>query len=108
MTLVMHVDDMIIAGSSRDCEWLRAALSKSFPVNNLGPLTWYTGCAFERDSKSKTVKIVQTAYIEKIVDRFEVRKTSSNPASASVKLRARVEGDAQWNWPFREACGSLM
>ena len=81
MILVMHVDDMIVGGCERDCEWLRSVLSKTFPVNNLGPLTWYTGCAFEKNDECKSMKIVQTAYIEKIVERFEVEKTSPNPAS---------------------------
>ncbi|CAN0494282.1 unnamed protein product, partial [Discosporangium mesarthrocarpum] len=46
--LVTHVDDMIAAGSVGDCDALYEALSTEFPTNNLGPLSWYTGCAFER------------------------------------------------------------
>ncbi|CAN0489005.1 unnamed protein product, partial [Discosporangium mesarthrocarpum] len=46
--LVTHVDDMFAAGSAGDCDALCKALSTEFPTN-LGPMSWYTGCAFERD-----------------------------------------------------------
>ena len=68
MILAVHVDDMVVAGNSKDCKWLHERLCKVFPVNNLGPLTWYTGCAFERSSDSKSIKIVQTAFIDKIIE----------------------------------------
>lgn len=41
---------------------------------------------------SKTINIVQIAYIEKIVEPFEVGKSSYYPATTSVKLGAREEG----------------
>ena len=36
MILAVHVDDMIVAGSKRDCDWLHSALSQVFPVQQLG------------------------------------------------------------------------
>lgn len=41
--LVVNANDMVIAGSSSDCERLQTILSRTFPVNISGPLTWYTG-----------------------------------------------------------------
>lgn len=35
--LTVYIDDMVVAENSKDCEWLEQALSKVFPVNNLGP-----------------------------------------------------------------------
>ena len=61
MILAVQVDDMIVAGSKKDCDWLRSALSEVFPVNDLGELTWYTGCSFKRDVKKGTRYRVQTA-----------------------------------------------
>lgn len=91
MILVVHADDIIIAGSDQDCEWLPLASSKAFRVNNLGPLAWFTGCILEKSDECKTDKIVLTAYIEKNMERSRIEKTSPNPTSASVKLTAREE-----------------
>ena len=93
MILAVHVDDMVIAGNSKDCEWLHERLCKVFPVNNLGPLTWYTGCAFERSSDKNSIKIVQTAFIDKIIERFNIRTTAPTPAFAGRDLRAKGESE---------------
>jgi len=108
MILAVHVDDMVVAGNSKDCKWLHERLCKVFPVNNLGPLTWYTGCAFERSSDSKSIKIVQTAFIDKIIERFNIRTTAPTPASSGRQLRPKEEAEPGGQWPYREAVGSLM
>ena len=91
MILAVHVDDMIVAGSKKDCDWLRSVLSEVFPVNDLGELTWYTGCSFKRDVKKCTLSIVQTAFIDKIVERFHVFSTSPSPAAANCRLEEKGE-----------------
>ena len=89
MMIAVHVDDMIIAGNDDDCDWLRTSLSRIFPVNNLGPLTWYTGCAFERDRENGTMKIHQAAFIESMLERFNITSTRSVPVDPSTDLRSR-------------------
>lgn len=91
--LVVHVGDMIVAVSGSDCERLWAFFLKMFPVDNLGSLTGYTECAFERDACCKTVEIMQTAYVERIAECFGITRTRFNPASASVKLGTKPEGE---------------
>ena len=69
--IAVHVDDMIVAGSKSDCDWLRDSLSKVFPVNKLRPLNCYTGCASERDREYGTIKLHQTAFIDgSMIKRF--------------------------------------
>lgn len=68
----MLVDDMIVAASSDRCDGLRNAFSESFPVNNLGPLIWYTGCAFKRDTVCSAIKIHQTTCIDGMLNCFNV------------------------------------
>ena len=108
MILAVHVDDMILAGNEKDCDWLQKTLSEVFPVNNLGPLTWYTGCSFERSADGSSVKISQTAFIDKLVERFDIHNTSPTPAFTNRKLRARSEEETSGDWPYREAVGALM
>ncbi|CAN0422559.1 unnamed protein product, partial [Discosporangium mesarthrocarpum] len=76
LLVVTHVDDMIAAGSVGDCDALCEALSTEFPTNNLGPLSWYTGCAFERDCEKGTLTITQTGYIDQLCERFDVSSPS--------------------------------
>ena len=105
--LAVHVDDMIVAGSKLSCEWLRNVLSEKFPVNNLGPLNWYTGYAFERDRRSGTIEIHQTAFIDSMLERFSVTSTSSTPADSNAVLRAKTEEEGA-DQQYRRVVGCLM
>ena len=51
LIIVVHVDDIVIAGSDEACRDCHAALVANFPTANLGKLTWYTGYASKRDSE---------------------------------------------------------
>ena len=67
MILPVHAEDMIVAVSTKSCDWLRSALSEVFPGNDLGELTWYTGFSFKRRVQKGTLSIVQSAFMDKIV-----------------------------------------
>ena len=106
--IAVHVDDMIVAGNKLDCDWLRSALSEAFPVNNLGPLNWYTGCAFERNRRRGTIKIHQTAFIDSIINRFSVTTTRSTPADPNIVLRAKEAEEETADQQYRRLVGCLM
>ena len=57
LIMTVHVDDIVIAGSDEACRDFHAALNTKFPANNLGELTWYTGCAFKRNWELGTLEI---------------------------------------------------
>ena len=74
-----------------------------------GELSWYTGCAFERNFKDGTIKMSQTAFVEELLKRFENQcppKTSAIPANPLIELAPRAEDDPGEKWPYREAVGS--
>ena len=52
--MAVHADDNV-AGSDETCRDFHTALVKKFPTNNLGELTWYTGCDFKRDCELGTL-----------------------------------------------------
>ena len=89
MILAVHVDDMIVVGRGQDCENLRASLSKSFPTKSLGELRWYMGCSFDRDRTARTLKISQPAFVDSLVEKFDVSTLSSAPACSTVELDPR-------------------
>lgn len=49
VTFAIHVDDIIAASSDADWDSLVRFLKKSQLTNNLGELTYYTGCVSGRD-----------------------------------------------------------
>ncbi|CAN0502454.1 unnamed protein product, partial [Discosporangium mesarthrocarpum] len=108
LLVVTHVDDMIAAGSVDDCDALCEALSMEFPTNNLGPVSWYTGCAFGRDWEKGTLTIKQTAYIDQLCERFDVSSPSPLPATAHEQTLPRQDNDEPGPEHFRELTGALL
>lgn len=107
MIVVVYVYDIIAVGSDCDCEWFREALTKAFPVNNLGPLRRYTGCDFEHNEVKGTVKIIQTAFIEKFIEHIDVTPGRSISADPCVKLMPKEDDEPEGNWPNRQAVRCL-
>ena len=57
LTLVVHVDDIVVSGEKETCEELHHTLNENFPTEILGELKWYLGCAVERDWQGGSVTI---------------------------------------------------
>ena len=66
-------------------------------------LSWYLGCAFERDRKG-----LQRAFIESVVSRYGVDAVSDLPASQSADLGPRRDDEPVCDKPVRAAVGSLI
>ena len=88
--------------------FFHSALNTKFPTNNIGELTWYTGCAFNRNWELGTLEITQKAVVESMLNRFGVNSFSDIPATPGVEIGPREEGELKGDWPYREAVGSLM
>ena len=90
----VHVDDMVIAGSNETCRGFFATLVTQFPTNNLGELTWYTGCcAFKRDWELGTLEITQKAFVYSMLNRFGANSSSDILATPGVELGPSKEGE---------------
>ena len=59
LMMTVHVDDIVVEWSDETCRDFNAALTTSFPTNNLGELTWYAGCVFKRNWELGTLDITQ-------------------------------------------------
>ena len=102
LTIAVHIDDIVIAGSDGACRDFHAALVSKFPTNDLGELTWYTGLAFKRDWELGTLESTQNASIESILNRFGVDSSSDIPATPGVEPGPREEGERGGDWRYRE------
>ena len=108
LILAVLVDDMAVAGSRVEVDKLLVTLNKDFETNDLGELSFFTGCTITQDTEKGLTSISQKTFIETLARRFDVTTTSTYPASPCANLGARVEGESGSTWPYKEAVGGLM
>ena len=50
LIVCVHVGDLVVTAKDKETSnYFYAQLKEGFPVNDVGGLSWYLGCAFERD-----------------------------------------------------------
>ena len=103
----VHVDDITVAGESEACDFLSTYLLEEFQTTG-GELSWYLGCAFERDRKGGVLRASQRVFIEAVVSRYGVDAVSNLPASQSTDLGPRRNDEPVCNKLVRAAVGSLI
>ena len=84
------------------------ALGDSLPTKNLGEVKFFLGCEFIRDREAGTIEISNESYIRNVLERFNICRTSSIPASLANDNRSVKENEGEGDVPFREVVGSLM
>lgn len=74
-----------------------------------GEVDFYVGMEIKRDRVERTIGIGQSAYIRKIIEKFNmaVAKPLSASADMGVMLTKSGEDDGS-KFPYRQAVGSLM
>ncbi|CAB1110629.1 unnamed protein product [Ectocarpus sp. CCAP 1310/34] len=106
--IAIHVDDILYAGTKRLAEVIVEALGDSLPTKILGKVRFFLGCAFSRDREAGTIEISQESYIRSVLERFNICRTSSIPASPANDSRSVMEDEEAGDVPFREVVGCLM
>jgi len=106
--VAIHVDGILYAGTKSLAEVVVAALGDSLPTKNLGEVKFFLGCEYIRDRKAGTIEISQESYIRSVLERFNICRTSSIPASLDSNDRSLKEDEGAGDVPFREVVGSLM
>ena len=115
--LVIHVDDCVITGSSRQLiADYKAKFNTRYALTDLGPVSWLLGLKVTRNRENRTISLSQTAYINTMLDRFALTDAkpyrspmvpgiiySKDDSPSSPQEAARME-----KAPYREAIGSLM
>lgn len=83
-------------------------MRKTFSINNVGEITFYTGCSFRRDESNGTVSIILEACIQKLLENFNATATSEVPARPPVDLISREKEQDPCQEGYREAVESLI
>ena len=83
----VHVDDLAVTGKDKETfDAFYAQLKEEFPESGMCDLSWYLGCAFERDRTEGVMKMTQTAFVDSLVDRFDIQYDTQTPASLEFDL----------------------
>ena len=86
--------------------WLEA-LGYSLPTNNLGEVKFFLGCEYIRDREAGKIGISQESYIRSVLERLNIYRISSIPASLVNDNRSLKEDEGAGDVPFREVVGSV-
>ena len=109
LIVCVHVDDLAVtAKDKKTFDDFYAQLKEEFAVNDMSDLSWYLGCAIERDRKEGVMKITQTAFVDSLVDRFDVRYATQTPASVEFELGPKMTHEKKGEWPYKQAVGGLL
>ena len=117
LSLILYVDDMLIAGKSRkEIDALKARLHQTFEMKDLGDANHILGMRITRDRMKHELYLSQKEYIGKVLQRFHMEgaKAIGTPLPPYVKLSAHdsprtdVEKDDMAKIPYASACGNLM
>ena len=106
MIICVNVDDITVAGESEACDFLSTCILEEFQTT--GGVSWYLGCAFERDRKGGVLRASQRAFIESVISRYGVDAVSDILASQSADLGPRRNDELVCDKPVRAAVGSLV
>lgn len=117
ITLLLYVDDMLIAGPNNDrINELKAQLAREFEMKDLGPANKILGMQIHRDRNNRKIWLSQKNYLKKILRRFNMQdcKPIFTPLPINFKLSSGMspsseEGRIEMSRvPYASAVGSLM
>ena len=114
--IVVYVDDLLVLSETKKDEHQALEdLRSSFPIKDLGEISYYLGCHIAQDRKATTVMFDQQRYAQTVPERFEIRKASVIPVFTGRDPLSKADGpqnDAEiaemCGIPYREVVGALM
>ena len=108
---------MLIAGSNQvEIGKLKRSLQYKFAMKELGQARHILGMRIERNRRTKTLRLSQSNYIQKMLKRFtmENAKPTSTPLLTTIRLSNRdspstkEERKLNGKIPYASAVGSIM
>lgn len=107
--LALFVDGLIAAKSKQTIDIILNSLSNNFKIK-ICNTNVFIGLQIERDRNKKTLAIHQKAYIQKLLEKFEMHnaKVVSVPADPHTILYPVEADEKKVIVPYREAVGNLV
>ena len=91
--LVLYVDDMLVASKSMfEINRLKAQLARTFDMKDLGAANQILGMQIHRDRKNGKLWLSQKKYVEKILQRFGMKKVKpvNIPLSSHLNISSSL------------------
>ncbi len=86
----LHVDNIIVASSSADeTERFKAELRSQWEIADLGPAKFALGIGITRDLANKSISISQTAFIDRILEQFNM--SDAHPVDIPMVVSAQLK-----------------
>ena len=114
MFIAVYVDDLLIIGADMSrIDKVKAELKSTFKMTDLGPASHYLGMEIRRDRGRRTLTLLQTTYLETVLEKFGMRDCASvaTPMEASVPnsvLPSTEQADEDTVYWYGASVGSLM
>jgi len=108
--LAMHVDDLLIVGSSEQVRATKEDLAMVFKIHDLGAVKFYLGMQISRDRDKRLIMLSQQAYVNTVLQRFNMSDAHPKlvPFAPGTVLVKRDENEDQADVPYMELLGSLL
>jgi hypothetical protein len=109
LIVILYVDDLIIAGSSRaEVDQFKKDIAKRFDMSDLGALKFFLGMEICRDRIKRTLDVKQTAYVDRVLERYGMDKCKpvASPAEGVVPKISTDEGGPDKH--YMSAVGSII
>ena len=68
-----------------------AELGQKFEMKDMGDAGYYMGCHITRNRKAPELKFDQHLYVESMVKRFDVKKTTKMPAASGLPTLSKAD-----------------
>ena len=119
MLIGVYVDDIVLAHNERELKWFIDEFTgpKGFNAKHVGPLNWFLGMGITQ-AADYTVKVDQSQYLDKLVERFIPTNKGSvvkhampcNPLTFSELSTAQTEAEREKSarLPYLQLIGSLL
>lgn len=115
--VAIHINNsMIVGDSEKTVVEMKDELGSQYEIADLGEIHWLLGLKVERNREGRTLALSQTAYIEKLLRRFNMMDAS--PVSTLLKPgrtmskaqcpNTNEEKEEMRGVPYREVIGGLL
>nr|GEX89005.1 putative zinc finger, CCHC-type [Tanacetum cinerariifolium] len=114
--LVLYVDDIVLASNNIDLlHESKHFLSKNFDMKDLGEISYVIGIETHRDRANRKLELSQKAYIESVLNRFNMKHRSATFApiikddvfGSHQCPKTEVEYEEMKRIPYASVVGSL-
>ena len=109
LVIVLYVDDLLIAGNNGDMiKKFKTDIADYFDMKDLGEIKWMLGMEVRRNLEEKTIELVQTAYIDQVLERENMINCKSVSTPMVADLDRNVSKIGGFNFKYARVVGSLM